>query len=95
MASADVAKNSIFPFLPNNASMSLKVNFAKRLACHIRTPYIWTDMCAHTEMCLFARASKISVDHHHAEKGDKKGIMKIERQREGIMIGLLLMEVWR
>lgn len=46
-------------------------------------------------MCLFARASEISVDHHHAEKRDKKGIMKIERQREGIMIGLLLMEVWR
>lgn len=56
---------------------------------------MWTDMCTHTEMCFFARASKISMDHHHAEKRDKKGIMKIERQREGIMVGLLMMEVWR
>ena len=70
-------------FLPHNASVASKVHFAKRLA-H-----------THAEMCLFARASKISVDHHHAEKRDKKGIMKIDGQREGIMIGLLLMEVWR
>lgn len=45
-------------------------------------------------LCFFTRASKISPDHHDVEKGDKKGIMTIERKRGGIMIGLLLMEVW-
>lgn len=29
------------------------------------------------------------------KEGDKKGVMKIKRQRGGVMIGLRLMEVWR
>lgn len=54
------------------------------------------SLCAHTHTGTVSFCkNKIYVDYHHAEKIHKKGIMKIEGHSEGIMIGLLLMEVWR
>lgn len=66
--------------------MSSKVHFAKRLLCHTRTP----SFCALT-LFFFAERD----DCVKKKNRQKKGIMKIERQRAGIMIVLALMEVWR
>lgn len=53
-------------FFPNNASVLSRVHTAKRLPCRMRTPYLWYG---HES---FSRESKISVDHHHAEKETKR-----------------------